>query len=99
MVQSVVRRDRMRWQATTVISPMNRRNSVATCRRRSLSGPDDAGGGEIEEVSRRPLRTWGGVWLEVFHFIEGWYNPRQRRSSLGFESQVRFEARVKETVA
>ena len=31
--------------------------------------------------------------IEVFCSIEGWYNPRRRRSSLGYLSPAKFEAK------
>jgi len=31
--------------------------------------------------------------MEVFRYIEGWYNPRRRHSSLGYLSPATFEAR------
>jgi putative transposase len=29
--------------------------------------------------------------MKVFDFIEGWYNPRRRHSSLGYRSPITFE--------
>ena len=48
---------------------------------------------ECELIKRRSFRTRGAARRAVFRFIEGWYNPRRRHSSLGYESPVNFEAR------
>ncbi len=40
---------------------------------------------ECELIWRRSFRTPGEARREVFRFIEGWYNPRRRHSSLGYE--------------
>ncbi len=50
---------------------------------------------ECELIKRRSFRTRGEARREVFRFIEGWYNPRRRHSSLGYESPASFEAREK----
>ncbi len=50
---------------------------------------------ECELIWRRSFRTPGEARREVFRFIEGWYNPRRRHSSLGYESPASFEAREK----
>ena len=47
---------------------------------------------ECELIRRRSWRTQGEARLEVFQFIESWYNPHRRHSSLGYESPVTFEA-------
>ena len=50
---------------------------------------------ECELIWRRSFRTPGEARRGVFRFIEGWYNPRRRHSSLGYESPASFEAREK----
>ena len=50
---------------------------------------------ECELIDRRSFRTQGEARRGVFEFIEGWYNPHRRHSSLGYESPVRFEARAR----
>jgi hypothetical protein len=45
-------------------------------------GPEDGGDGIAGEAC-----------MEVFRYIEGWYNPRRRHSSLGYLSPVKFEAK------
>lgn len=49
---------------------------------------------ECELIRQRSFQTQREARLEVFHFIEGWYNPHRRHSSLGYESPVSFEARA-----
>ena len=48
---------------------------------------------ECELIWRRSFRTPGEARREVFRFIEGWYNPRRRHSSLGYESPASFDER------
>jgi len=48
---------------------------------------------ECELLDRRRFRTQVEARMEVFRFIEGWYNPRRRHSSLGYESPASFEAK------
>ncbi len=48
---------------------------------------------ECELLDRVTLRTPGEARLAVFDFIEGWYNPRRRHSSLDYESPMAFERR------
>ena len=48
---------------------------------------------ECELLDRVPLRTPGEARLAVFDFIEGWYNPRRRHSSLDYDSPIAFERR------
>ncbi len=50
---------------------------------------------ECELIKRTSFRTQGEARRAVFRFIEGWYNPRRRHSSLGYESPASFEAREK----
>ena len=54
---------------------------------------------ECELIERRSFRTQGEARREVFHFMEGWYNPHRRHSSLGYESPVRFEAQHRREAA
>lgn len=48
---------------------------------------------ECELLDRVTLRTPAEARLAVFDFIEGWYNPRRRHSSLDDESPLIFERR------
>ena len=58
---------------------------------------------ECELLDRRVFRTQVEARMEVFRYIEGWYNPRPRHSALGYLSPMRFEAahgaRVQPTLA
>lgn len=46
---------------------------------------------ECELLSRRVLRTPADARLEVFRFIEGWYNTGRRHSALDYVSPLAFE--------
>ena len=46
---------------------------------------------ECELLDKKPLRTKAGARMAVFDFIEGWYNPHRRHSSIGYVSPNRFE--------
>jgi putative transposase len=46
---------------------------------------------ECELLDRRCFRTQAEAKLAVFEYIEGFYNPRRRHSSLGYRSPVAFE--------
>jgi putative transposase len=46
---------------------------------------------ESELLDRRRFATQAEARLEVFHFIEGWYNPHRRHSALGQLSPLHFE--------
>jgi len=48
---------------------------------------------ECELLDRRTLRSPVEARMEVFRYIEGWYNPRRRHSSLGYLSPAKFEAK------
>jgi len=48
---------------------------------------------ECELLGRRTLRTPAEARMELFRYIEGWYNPRRRHSSLGYLSPAKFEAK------
>ena len=46
---------------------------------------------ECELLDRQRFRTQGEARLAIFDFIEGWYNPRRRHSSLNYLSPVAYE--------
>ena len=48
---------------------------------------------ECELIDRTRFRTRTEARLAVFDFIEGFYNPRRRHSSLGYDSPAVYEAR------
>jgi putative transposase len=48
---------------------------------------------ECELLDRVTLRTPADARTAVFDFIEGWYNPTRRHSSLDYESPIAFERR------
>ncbi len=48
---------------------------------------------ECELLDRRRFRNQAEAKMAVFDFIEGWYNPHRRHSSIGYYSPVNFERR------
>ncbi len=46
---------------------------------------------ECELLDRVTFRTRGEAERAIFEFIEGWYNPHRRHSSLGYLSPINFE--------
>jgi putative transposase len=46
---------------------------------------------ECELLDRRTLRSRKEAGQAVFQFIEGWYNPHRRHSSIGYASPIRYE--------
>ena len=48
---------------------------------------------ECELLARRRFETKAEARMAVFEFIEGWYNPNRRHSSLGQISPIEFERR------
>ncbi len=46
---------------------------------------------ECELLDRHRFRSQRQAARSVFEFIEGWYNPHRRHSSLGYASPVRYE--------
>jgi putative transposase len=47
---------------------------------------------ECELLDRTSFRTHRQARLEVFDFIEAWYNPRRSHSALGYRSPVQYES-------
>ncbi len=48
---------------------------------------------EREVLNRRFFKTQAEAKMALFEWIEGWYNPHRRHSSLGYFSPVNFERR------
>lgn len=46
---------------------------------------------ECELLDRRCFHTQSQAKLAIFEWIEGWYNPHRRHSSIGYRSPVTFE--------
>jgi putative transposase len=53
---------------------------------------------ECELLDRRRFKTQAEARIATFEFIEGFYNPRRRHSSLGYQSPVEFECQFAETI-
>jgi putative transposase len=51
---------------------------------------------ECELLDRRRFKTQAEARIAVFEFIEGFYNPRRRHSSLGYLSPINYERRREE---
>jgi putative transposase len=49
---------------------------------------------ECELLDRRRFKTHAEARIALFEFIEGFYNPRRRHSSLGYLSPAAFEKRA-----
>ena len=54
---------------------------------------------ECELLDRRRFKTQAEARMAAFEFIEGFYNPRRRHSSLGYLSPVDYERRYEEKQA
>ena len=49
---------------------------------------------ECELIDRTSFRTRTEARLAVFDFIESFYNPRRRHSSIGYDSPASFERKA-----
>ena len=52
---------------------------------------------ECELLDRRRFTNQAEARSAIFEFIEGFYNPRRRHSSLGYLSPIKFEGQFAET--
>jgi putative transposase len=50
---------------------------------------------KVERVARKIYRTRDEARADVFDYIERFYNPRRRHSTIGYLSPMQFEAKVK----
>ena len=48
---------------------------------------------ECELLDRSRFETQPEAKMAIFDFIEGWYNPHRRHSSIGYLSPVNYERR------
>lgn len=46
---------------------------------------------ECEHLQRTRFKTRAEAELQVFEFIEGWYNPHRRHSALDYQSPIEYE--------
>ena len=53
---------------------------------------------ECELLDRRRFRTHDEARMELFLFIEGWYNPHRHHSSLDYLSPMAYEERYEQLV-
>lgn len=52
---------------------------------------------ECELLQKNKFKTRGEAELKVFEFIEGWYNPHRRHSSLDYQSPIEYERKYSAT--
>ena len=49
---------------------------------------------ECELIEAHAFRSHAEARMAIFEFIEGWYNPHRRHSSLGYLSPINYERRI-----
>ncbi len=49
---------------------------------------------KTERIGRKVYRTRDDARSDVFDYIERFYNPRRRHSTIGYESPMAFEAKM-----
>jgi putative transposase len=49
---------------------------------------------ECELLDRRRFKTQAEAKMAIFDFLEGWYNPHRRHSSIGYLSPMNYERRI-----
>ena len=54
---------------------------------------------EREVLSRRRFKTQVEAKMAIFSWIESWYNPYRRHSSLGYRSPMNYERHALESRA
>jgi len=56
---------------------------------------------EREVLNRRRFKTRAEARMAIFEWLEGWYNPHRRHSSLGYWSPINYprKLRTNETAA
>ena len=54
---------------------------------------------EAELLDRYTFRSQVDARMAIFRYIEGWYNPKRRHSSLGYQSPANFEAKNRPAAA
>ena len=47
---------------------------------------------ECERIDRRTYKTQQEAQLDIFDYIEGWYNPHRRHKGIGQKSPMKFES-------
>ena len=49
---------------------------------------------EREVINRRTFKSQAEARIAIFTWLEGWYNPHRRHSSLGYLSPMNYERRM-----
>jgi len=49
---------------------------------------------EREVIDRRTFRSQAEARMAIFTWLEGWYNPHRRHSSLAYSSPINYERKM-----